>query len=217
MRCKNCGWPNKPESTTCAKCGAPLDSTDPGVSEGDLKKTVLEKEVFGMNAAQPNICPKCSYPLRPGTLKCPNCQTDISSAATQANNNAQEEPRRMPPRRPTVLNAPNFNGTVNVWTQGGMYVTPSFVLTPIKRNGERHEPEDVELEGNEVTLTRENVDPGNMSITSRAQAVITRKDNQWYIEDKSEQKTTFVQARCPQPLQDGDIILLGNRLFIFHE
>lgn len=217
MRCKNCGWPNKPESTTCAKCGAALDSTDPEVSEGDLKKTVLEKEVFGMNAAQPNICPKCSYPLRPGTLKCPNCQTDISSAAPQANNNAQEEPRRMPPRRPTVLNAPNFNGTVNVWTQGGMYVTPSFVLTPIKRNGERHEPEDVELEGNEVTLTRENVDPGNMSITSRAQAVITRKDNQWYIEDKSEQKTTFVQARCPQPLQDGDIILLGNRLFVFHE
>lgn len=53
MRCKNCGWPNKPESTTCAKCGAALDSTDPGVSEGDLKKTVLEKEVFGMNAAQP--------------------------------------------------------------------------------------------------------------------------------------------------------------------
>lgn len=217
MRCKNCGWPNKPESTTCAKCGAALNSTDSGVSEGDLKKTVLEKEVFNINAAQPNICPKCSYPLRPGTLKCPNCQTDISSAAPQVNNNAQEEPRRMPPRRPTVLNAPNFNGTVNVWTQGGMYVTPSFVLTPIKRNGERHEPEDVELEGNEVTLTRENVDPGNMSITSRAQAVITRKDNQWYIEDKSEQKTTFVQARCPQPLQDGDIILLGNRLFVFHE
>ncbi len=56
-----------------------------------------------------------------------------------------------------------------------------------------------------------------MSITSRIQAVISRKDDRWFIEDKSEQKTTFVQANIPQPLKDGDIILLGNRLFVFHE
>lgn len=131
--------------------------------------------------------------------------------------NINDEPRRMAPRRPTVLNAPKFNGTVNVWTEGGIGVTPSFILSPVKRNGERHDPEDVELEGDEVSLNRENTDPGNMSITSRVQAVITRKDDQWYIEDKSEQKTTFVQASSPQLLKDGDIILLGNRLFVFHE
>lgn len=59
---------------------------------------------------------------------------------------------RQSPRRPTVLNAPKFNGTVNVWTEGGIGVTPSFILSPVKRNGERHDPENVELEGNEVVL-----------------------------------------------------------------
>lgn len=217
MRCKNCGWPNKPETTTCSKCGSPLESahqveqfTD---SCSELKKTIKESEAFGNNSVHPNICPKCSYPLRPGASKCPNCQTDFSG------NSNQQQPgdNRKTPRRPTVLNAPKFNGTVNVWTEGGLGVTPSFILSPIKRNGERHEPEDIELEGEEVVLNRDNTDPGNMSITSRNQAVVMRKDDQWYIEDKSEQKTTFVQARTPQLLQDGDIILLGNRLFVFHE
>ena len=221
MRCKNCGWPNKPEATTCTKCGSPLESTEQVGQYTDshvaLKKTVSEQDAFGGQVAQPNICPKCSYPLRPGSTKCPNCQTDISEVPQQPPSSVNEGQKRMAPRRPTVLNAPKFNGTVNVWTEGGIGVVPSFVLSPVKRNGERHDPEDVELEGEEVALNRENTDPNNMSITSRTQAVITRKDDQWYIEDKSEQKTTFVQARTPQPLHDGDIILLGNRLFVFHE
>jgi ribosomal protein L40E len=218
MRCKNCGWPNKPEATTCSKCGSPLESsqsvgqfTD---SNSELKKTIREDDVFGNQPAQPNICPKCSYPLRPGTTKCPNCQTELNGGNPIQN---QQDVRRQAPRRPTVLNAPKFNGTVNVWTEGSIGITPSFVLSPVKRNGERHDPEDVELEGEEVVLNRENTDPGNMSITSKTQAIITRKDDQWYIEDKSEQRTTFIQANTPQPLKDGDIILLGNRLFVFHE
>jgi uncharacterized protein with PIN domain len=183
-------------------------------SNSELKKTIREDDVFGNQPAQPNICPKCSYPLRPGTTKCPNCQTELNGGNPIQN---QQDVRRQAPRRPTVLNAPKFNGTVNVWTEGSIGITPSFVLSPVKRNGERHDPEDVELEGEEVVLNRENTDPGNMSITSKTQAIITRKDDQWYIEDKSEQRTTFIQANTPQPLKDGDIILLGNRLFVFHE
>ena len=219
MRCKNCDWPNKPDATTCSKCGSPLESGSSSnsytESNADLKKTINEANVFGGQVAQPNICPKCQYPLRPGTTRCPNCQTVIGGAEQPVANN-QGAPRQSP-RRPTVLNAPKFNGTVNVWTEGGIGVTPSFILSPVKRNGERHDPENVELEGNEVVLNRENTDPGNMSITSKTQAIISKRDDQWFIEDRSEQKTTFVQARTPQPLKDGDIILLGNRLFVFHE
>lgn len=220
MRCQNCGWPNKPEVKVCSKCGTTLEKRESygcntDSNNSDLKKTICEQEAFGAQVAQPNICPKCSYPLRPGTAKCPNCQTNIGGEEQQQPANDVE--RRIPPRRPTVLNAPKINGTVNVWTECDMGVTPSFILSPVKRNGERHDPAEIELEGEMVPLNRENTDPGNMSITSRTQAIITRKDNQWYIEDKSEQKTTFVQASTPQPLKDGDMILLGNRLFVFHE
>ena len=93
---------------------------------------------------------------------------------------------------------------------------PSFVLKPVKRMNERHELDELEFEGKSVTLTRDNTEPNNASITSREQAVVTNQDGHWFIEDKSEQKTTFVQAAQHIELHDGDLVLLGNRLFEFH-
>ena len=98
-----------------------------------------------------------------------------------------------------------------------MELDPSFVLKPIKRANERHELEELEFEGKSVSLNRDNTEAGNLSITSREQAIITNVDGHWYIEDKSEQKTTFVQAANRIELNDGDLILLGNRLFEFHK
>lgn len=40
MRCKNCGWPNKPDATTCSKCATPLESMESG------GKTVDSNAVF---------------------------------------------------------------------------------------------------------------------------------------------------------------------------
>ncbi|MCM1139534.1 MAG: zinc ribbon domain-containing protein [Muribaculum sp.] len=217
MRCKNCGWPNRPDETTCSKCGTPLEAASSPVVPPEAStsnQTVREMDVFG-GASQPNICPKCGYPLRPGLQKCPNCNCDLQGKSDAQPTSVVNQPRQI--RRPTVIGVPNIHGTVNVWTDGAIGITPSFILSPVKRNGERKQPDDVELEGDNVILNRDNTDPGNLSITSRTQAVITRKDDKWFIEDKSEQKTTFVQASSPQELHEGDIILLGNRLFIFHE
>ncbi len=221
MRCKNCGWPNRPEETNCSKYGVPLEAsplppTPPTYHSSN--QTVREGDIFG-GVAQPNICTKCGYPLRPGLQRCPNCNCDIVFEDGNHNNTPQtynsSQARQI--RRPTVVGAPNIHGTINVWTEGAIGITPSFILSPVKRNGERKQPDDIEMEGEEVILNRYNTDPGNLSITSRAQAIITRKDEKWYIEDRSEQKTTFVQASTPQELHNGDIILLGNRLFVFHE
>lgn len=218
MRCKNCGWPNRPEETTCSKCGTPLEPSSSPVATPDAtspNQTVRELDVFG-GASQPNICPKCGYPLRPGLQKCPNCNSELQGGVSNTPfTPVQSQPRQI--RRPTVIGTPNIHGTVNVWTEGAIGVTPSFILSPVKRNGERKQPDEIELEGDNVVLNRDNTDPGNLSITSRAQAIITRKDDKWFIEDRSEQKTTFVQASTPHELHEGDIILLGNRLFIFHE
>lgn len=220
MRCKNCGWPNRPEETTCTKCGSPLDhngtSSAPNVPSSS-NQTVRECDVFG-GVPQPNICPKCGYPLRPGLQNCPNCNSTIGNNHNKPDGN-QSSPvnSQSPIRRPTIVGAPNIHGTINVWTEGAIGLTPSFILSPVKRNGERRQPDDIELEGDNVVLNRDNTDPGNPSITSKVQATISKKDDKWYIEDKSEQKTTFVHASTPHELHDGDIILLGNRLFIFHE
>lgn len=253
MRCKNCGWPNKPSETSCVKCHSPLSSHDGDESylgeneitqsSNSLNKTVFESDVFGSGnestAPQYNFnntqsksadslsqCPKCGYPLRSGVDKCPNCKFQIGHSHNTGNSSLDSKTRindtfdetHQRPTRMTTDNGSkvNFRGTINPYMMN-IEVEPSFVLKPIKRVEERHEFEEQEYEGKQVVLNRENTEKNNPSITSKQQALITNSDGHWYIEDKSKQKTTFVQAAQKIELHDGDIILLGNRLFEFHK
>ena len=244
MRCEKCGWPNKPSETHCVKCHAPLISEEDSdlnninsnhSSDERLNKTVSEEEAFGSHnsssrynsneetVAEPKEaskpCPKCGYPLRPGTEKCPNCKFQIiGSSQSSYSPDTESKKKSNPVRRATRMDIDdnNLRGTVNPYMMD-LDIEPSFILKPIKRSNERHELEEREYEGKSVTLNRNNTEEKNASITSREQAIITQIDGRWYIEDKSEQRTTFVQAAKRIELSDGDLILLGNRLFEFRE
>ena len=200
MRCKNCGWPNKPNVTNCVKCGTPLtfdddsdmsvnNTSNAGTGEG-LKETVRENEVFVGNEEINKPCPKCGYPLRPDTEKCPNCKFQISGPSQSAYSPDAEPMKNHVGRKPTRVDFGSgiHGGTVNPYMMN-MDLEPSFILKPIKRVNERHELEDLEFEGKSVSLNRDNTEANNPSITSKEQAVITNEDGRWYIEDKSEQKT----------------------------
>ena len=77
------------------------------------------------------------------------------------------------------------------------------------------EGNEMSFEGNSVILNRDNTDSKNKTITSQEQAVVTFENGKWCIEDKSEFKTTFVQASRKIELSSGDLILLGNQLYRF--
>lgn len=246
MRCKNCGWPNKPQTKVCVKCHAPLDQSEmsESISQPDyssnetsnsgLKDTVMESETFGNDfryenrecsenniGQENNICSKCGYLLRPGASKCPNCNFPVNIVSREpevqrqniSGNNSSGRATRLDNQGGT--NA-KFRGTVNPYMMN-YEPDPTFILKPLKRMNERKDFEDVEYEGSNVILTRDNTEASNPSITSKEQAVISRVDGHWYIEDCSEQKTTFIRVGNKLQLHDGDIILLGNRLFEFHE
>jgi predicted Zn-ribbon and HTH transcriptional regulator len=249
MRCKNCGWPNKPNVTNCVKCSYPLiednntkfGSSLSSESSQPLNKTVREEDVFSreqnceampkhelhINQEQVNAnnCPKCGYPLRPNSDKCPNCKFQITKPAVddQSSQHSREIPNESHvERRRTRMSSGNeqsnnkMRGTINPYMIS-LEVEPTFVLRPIKKVGERHDFDDQEYEGKEVVLNRDNTDQDNSSITSHRQATITNADGRWFIEDNSDQRTTFVQAAQKIELHEGDIILLGNRLFEFHK
>lgn len=273
MRCRNCGWPNKPNEKICVKCHSSLESTEDdsfmrnafvpsngemmknpsserdackiiqNVDDEDkrrpLNKTVREEDVFGaayqgsQSASQRSgtqdedarVCPKCGYPVRTDSDKCPNCRFPLKSLGSErsdySSKSGDEFVQQGSSHRPTRMTnnevgKGNHRGTINPYMMN-MEMEPTFVLKPLKRMNERHDFEEKEYEGKEVILNRDNTEPTNPSITSRQQAVISRADSHWYIEDRSEQKTTFVQASHKVELHDGDLILLGNRLFEFHE
>lgn len=192
----------------------------------DQDRRSLDDRAAGIEVSVP--CPKCGYRVSLNDDKCPNCNYDLHRGVpadqyrTHMGSGSDETAtRRQSIRRPTrvVGSEGGFGkhgGTINPYVMN-MEMEPSFVLKPVKRVNERHELEEKEFEGKEVVLNRDNTEANNPSITSHEQAVITRVDGHWFIEDKSGQKTTFVQAANKIELHEGDLILLGNRLFEFHE
>lgn len=211
MRCKNCGWPNKPNETTCVKCHAPLEVEER--SSRPLNATISEEEAFGgYDGDDEKVCPKCGYPLRGSSQKCPNCNYDLGNTIAEERSGE----RRRQTRMENPMSEKSVNGTINPYMQSAA-PEPSFVLSPIKRINEKKELVDLEYEGNEVILTRDNTEPDNGSITSHEQAQLSYSNGKWTIEDKSEQGTTFVKATRKIELNDGDVILLGNRLFEFRQ
>ena len=222
--------------------GKPLNKTVPegaGTPSQDIFNDIYNESEEQKPQLQGRPCPKCGYPLRPGSDKCPQCGYQYrpsgynpAHANQPSYETAPEQPSQpIPPpspsqrpagsehRKPTRLNEGGVHKgtTVNVWLGDGFYTEPSFMLKPLKRHNERHEFEELEYEGKEVVLNRANTEENNTSITSRRQALVTNENGHWYIEDQSEQQTTFVRAAQKIELHDGDIILLGNRLFEFHE
>lgn len=228
MRCKNCGWPNKPGETTCVKCNAPLDVESGAIHETTLEArsstrrvninaTIPESSIFATStpeemASNEMVCPKCGYPLRPEVTKCPNCNYDVTSLYKPKHESiSNQEVTHMD--NPNNLN--KVKGTINPYMIQEASA-PTFVLKPVERIGEKKALSSLEYEGEEVILNRDNTEPGNESITSHVQAVIVNNNGRWFIENKSDLGTTFVKVSKKYELEEGDLILLGNRLFEFH-
>ena len=214
MRCKNCGWENPDNLTRCEKCNAPLEPVSSpaptAVTPQSFNRTVNEAAVFpGSPSQEGTRCPECGYPMRPGVTVCPNCHY----GATEVERPAQRPAARPANPTPKQVKPSPGQGTVNPWVQ----VAPAnkCVLEPIAQDGIEN-PASLRLKGDVHELNRANLDPENQTITSKIQACLTCEDGQWFIEDKSAQHTTFVYAGGKTALKDGDVVLMGNRQFVFH-
>jgi rubredoxin len=203
MRCSNCGWENPNHLTRCEKCNTPLSSPSyqaapAAAPQQNYNKTVNEAAIFpDVPAQDANVCPQCGYPMRPGVTECPNCHYGAQVASAPAPKQVKVSPAQ---------------GTVNPWVQ--VAPTAKCVLEPIAQEGV-DSPAALHLKGDAHELNRANLDPENQTITSKVQACLTCEDGQWFIEDKSAQHTTFIYAGQKTALKDGDVILMGNRQFIF--
>ena len=110
--------------------------------------------------------------------------------------------------------ASEANGTISLWDRMGESF--SFSLQKVSKYG-KIEEDKVVFTNDSVTLNRDNLDPGNKTITSKSQATITQINGRWYLVNNSELKSTFVQVSDEEQveLKDGMTILFGNTGFIF--
>lgn len=237
MRCRNCGWENPDGQTNCEKCHGSLGDATPAhkpttpVSDR-MKSTVAEGVIFSDQASAPMTCSKCGYPISDSSTSCPNCNQELQPAPTTKQGvtckscgaeitpnskfcsscgapTAEETPR---PRRiqrsamGTVMGGP---------VAGHTFANKFCTLKPIVWDGEDANYNPITYSGDTIVLNRANTDANNNSITSREQAILTCEDGEWYIENRSELRTTFIRVNGRIKLTNGDIIVLGNREFEF--
>lgn len=234
MRCKNCGWPNEDNVTRCVKCNAPLqgsmidsnrNSSIHSNRDEPLKTTLREpsssSDSYGSyssaNSHESITCPQCGYPISAGMSKCPVCHA-IISPSNQTGSNSSDYRRENLNRgesKPNRANGFRPGGTINPWA------TPSedsfCTLQRIPWHNEHVNYDPVSYSGETIILHRSNTDANNNSITSKEQAVITHENGEWYIENKSDLQTTLVRVDRKMKLEDGDVIVLGNRMFEFRK
>lgn len=215
MRCKFCGWPNPDGKDRCEKCNKPLDNsseikdnmatidnhdrpTERQANNFNPKATLPE---YAVKEQQMNIkteCPECGYTLD-NDGKCSSCGYSVNGTPEK--------------EQETISSSNQGRKTMRPIRKGEK--EGRFVLTPISEENGLPEGDPLIFEGNEVSLNRDNTAPKNQTITSQTQAVVRCENGKWSIIDKSEYKTTFVQARDTIDLENGGLILLGNQLFKF--
>ena len=211
----------------------------------DVKKTVTEN-VSNNNFVKDTIyqCQKCGYPITANMAKCPNCYAQFNQFNTKKKENEadsfdeKQDVVKCSKCGAQFSNDANFcvkcgnrlkesvggakenthnnrAGTIDPYANP-QYKMPRCRIKPIRL---ADEPEFAEISfvGKTVSLNRDNTDPDNNTISSNAQAELIYEDNAWYINDKSSYNTTFVHVTGRMKLNDGDIILMGNRRFIFKD
>lgn len=191
MRCSNCGWGNPDGNSKCEKCNAPMGGA--GGQDFNVQSTIRESVPF--------------EPKRPMEKTIPETLIDPIP---------ENKPKQEPKTAPTV----DFGGTVNPYAGMGAYApVPRCILKPVIFPDEdaRYAPQQVNIKGDFNELNRQLLDPDNNTITSKVQATLTFKDGKWYVQNQSAQKTTYVYAGEPIEVKSGDIILMGNRTFVFEK
>lgn len=204
MRCTNCGFENADNATHCIKCNMVLDTSAikqaaPATrKEAPFAGTIADNQ-FDHPPAPLINCPHpdCGYPYSSELKVCPRC------------------------RRPAGAAKP-FNRTIDPYrikTPEEEKSPPSCYLLPVAKAGEMSEEQPKRLAftyaQQSIVLNRDTLDPGNTSITGKAQAELTYQDGAWRLKDSSELQTTFLQVSEDTILKEGDIILFGDRKFIF--
>lgn len=165
-------------------------------------------------------CSQCGYPLGTGMTTCPQCGTPILGHKRVAGEHlcascGQEIPAGAAycPYCGTPAIKTTVTGTINPWSRPKD--NAFFTLKPLSWDGEGVEYERTTHSGERIVLNRANTDANNNSITSKEQAVLTKEEGRWYIENLSAQHTTLLRVDRKIELTDGDMIVLGNRMFEF--
>lgn len=205
--CPHCGYPVMGDFSSCPNCGAsvgfePKPTTiqrpdgqpvtpqpAPLTAPVTAPVTTTKSELKELGIDETVKCDKCGMEVSIEFSFCPKCGERIHLPTVRAIR-LKPTPPPEPPK-------------------------PKCRLTLIPEDDEQIEPIPNDYEGASIILTRGNTEANNRTITSKEQAELICEEGKWFVLNKSELGSTYLEASRKLELQQGDIIVLGDRRFKF--
>ena len=201
IRCGICQTMNPPGAKKCRGCSASLEGSvikeqnvvhvpnhNPMERKSETEKRQPTLREIESEYSSESIKCKCGYPLRHGVTVCPRCKTPV---------NKETKPEIDP------------NISVAQWNMVG---NQKFRIGLCDKNGAISDAKT--YSSGDVVLGREELLPGDNTL-SRKHIHITNENGQWYIEDNSSTKQTYIIVKGKTLIENGDVMVLGNKFFRF--
>lgn len=203
------------------------------------RKTVIMNSGSGMQSSSsvisetPSNCPSCDYPVVGNYENCPSCGVSLKNKSVKEVNTVLPDLQKMMDDKfvcshcqqevsITCAYCPNCGQRVHLPTilpskKGIKKDLPHCSLTIIPEENESISYLKKEYEGTSIVLNRFNTEETNRTITSQEQAVLSNEDGEWFLENRSMYQTTYLALNRKVKLEEGDIIVLGDRKFKFEK
>lgn len=215
--CKNCRRRNPVNALRCLDCNSPLDGSiviDPRPKKPEIAKAPRSTSPRPEPLSPPQStnlisCPSCNFANISISTKCSKCGAPLNASAVSSAHKPMKAKGDAPA---TITTQPIGTGTINPFIQNAK--PGQFRLVPLE-NDIPDESHTIGFAGNNVVLNRSNLEPDNNTISSKGQAEIICNDGKFSIKDKSTFKSTFIRVDEETELKNGDVILMGNKMYVF--
>ena len=209
-----------------------------------INQTIIDPSRSGA-VLQPSStvsCSRCGYPLSSAASFCPNCGTEVKQTSTPHSQTVRVLPEEFLDSTPTpdpvevnlkatvreipveLMENTRFSQTVRVLPEEMLVdeepaepvkpVEPSFKLVPMD-NFDGATPKALEYSGASSCINGSSLVSEGAYMPEGVEMEFTCVDGQWSVLDKSGAKNIFVSTSRPVQLQSGDVVVVGNRRFIF--
>ena len=197
--CPECGYPTGRVDKKCPHCGYEMNIHPPILVAEEKEEVLPVEDPPSVQVETPDIpdppqkiCTYCKSPVSDTAVFCINCGVSLTN------------------EKKSMMH------TMMPWSSAAQTQVPKCALTLITREGDQSNDATLRFAGDVIQLNRGNTEPGNQTITSKIQAELSFENDQWYLQDKSTLKTTYIYAGEKTALKPGDVIVLGNRMFEFN-
>ena len=213
-------------------------------SSNSMNQTVMDPSRHGGEQQSFAYCDKCGYPLSSLSAFCPNCGAQLKKEEPGPSRAYASTVRVLPdsfmePAAPVqvpaehlpkatvreipeeLMNGGAYSKTVRVLPEEMLVEEvpaqpsePSFRLTPMD-NFDGASTGVKEYSGASASVNREALVTDGAYLPEGLDVEFVCEDGQWSVVEKSGLKAVYVAASHPVKLQPGDVIVIGNRRYLF--